>query len=146
MSRLLLGRLRTIFGLLCRQKSIEGDPLVVLRFLTWLTLSDKDKLEFDVVVTGTSKFTGQLNICPSTKPPPREFGEFQAWISVNDELLPKPLDILKRMIVSNIHYRPVITTVRILTRYSNMVGGACQYNRWCALAKRMRSSYMVINR
>jgi hypothetical protein len=74
-------------------------------------LSDKDRFDFEIVVTGTSEFLPHSNLRPSVELPPRELGEHQAWISARDELLEKPLELLKRMVLALIHNRPAIMKV-----------------------------------
>lgn len=95
----------------CPPKCIGGELSVIS--LTYIAdgSSDKEGLEFGVIVSSTAKFSGQSGFCPSTMAPAREPGEPQAWITVNDEVLDKPLDVLKRMIVSLVHKWPAISKV-----------------------------------
>lgn len=82
--------------------------------------SDKDRLEFGVVVSDTAKFSDRFRICPSKEAPTRDTGEPQSWISVNDELLSKVLEDLKGMVFSVVHNRPSITKVTSrLTAFSD---------------------------
>jgi hypothetical protein len=82
--------------------------------------SDKDRLEFGVVVSDKAKFSERFRICPSKEAPTREPGEPQSWISVNDELLSKVLEDLKRIVFSVVHNRPTIAKVTSrLTIFSN---------------------------
>ena len=64
-----------------------------------------------MIVCNTAKFSGQSRFQPSATVPDREAGEPQAWMTVNDEVLDKPLDVLKRMIVSLVHKWPAISKV-----------------------------------
>jgi hypothetical protein len=53
---------------------------------------------------------------PSNKAPSRENGEYQAWVSVNNQVLEKPLDKLKRMVLAVIFDRVGVTTVILRVR------------------------------
>jgi len=80
-------------------------------FLFYWWVSEQDTFDFGVIVSNTPEFTAQAPVCPSKKPPPREPDVPQAWISVDDKVLEKPLGALKRMVFALIHHRPAITTV-----------------------------------
>lgn len=74
--------------------------------------SDKDKLDFGVVVSGTSLYRPEAMIfCPSKAVPFRKPDEHQAWVSVNNDVLEKPLDQLKHMVFNQVHFKPGITKV-----------------------------------
>src|SRR5436190_3397087 len=91
-----------------------------------LLFSDKDWLEFGVVVKNTDKFSVDSWTCPSNKVPAREPGEPQAWISVTGGLLNKPLEELKRMVFSVIHGWPGIT--KVMTPISYLLKSLKQFN------------------
>jgi hypothetical protein len=80
---------------------------------------DTERFDFGVVVKRTCKFDPKRNLKPSTKAPPRERGEYQAWVTVTDELLETPLDKLKRMVLASVHSRPGITMVITLCMESS---------------------------
>jgi hypothetical protein len=84
----------------------------VILFALSLQHSDKDKLDFGVVVSGTSLYRPEAMVfCPSKAVPPRKPDEHQAWISVKNDVLEKPLEQLKLMVLNQVHFKPGITKV-----------------------------------
>jgi hypothetical protein len=91
---------------------VTGEEQSVFAFLrTKLIGLDKDKLDFRVTVSGTSLFRSQSRFAPSNKLPSRESGEHHAWISVSEDMLEKPLAMLKRMVLARIDRKPGIIKV-----------------------------------
>ena len=80
-------------------------------FVTDIYMLDPDCLDSPVIVGGTANFKAEKRLDPSSKSPPREDGQYQAWVSVNGEVLDKALLLLKRMVLSTIHLHPGMTKV-----------------------------------
>jgi hypothetical protein len=86
-------------------------------------VADKDQLDFGVVVSGTTLFRPQARLAPSNITPPREPNEYQVWITVTGQVLEKPLDQLKQMVLHFIHFRPGQTTVTSWQSQLTSLGG-----------------------
>ena len=69
-----------------------------------------------MALSRTLDFSPNSKLSPSNKPPPREDGEYQAWISTNGTVLDTTLNLLKRMVLAFVHNRPGITKVRCFPR------------------------------
>lgn len=64
-----------------------------------------------MIIAGTDKFDRNGRLAPSKKVPMRLPGEPLAWVSVNEEVLETPLNVLKCFVYSHIHLRPCIPEV-----------------------------------
>jgi hypothetical protein len=84
-------------------------------------ISDKELLDFGVVVAASDTFDPAARIAPSEKVPPREPGEPQAWISMKEEALTKVLLQLKSMVRGNVHQRPSLPKVITLVPIVNIL-------------------------
>lgn len=87
---------------------------------------DKDQLDFGVVVGGTSLFRPQARFAPSNIIPSREPNEYHAWITVTGQVLQKPLDQLKQLVLHQVHFRPGQTTVSSWRSQLTNLGGDCE--------------------
>ena len=72
---------------------------------------DVEKLGFDMALSRTPNFSPNSRLAPSNKPPPRDAGEYQPWISTDGTVLDSTLGLLKRMVLAFVHNHPGVTKV-----------------------------------
>jgi hypothetical protein len=103
-------------------------------------ISDKELLDFGVVVAASDTFDPTARIAPSEKVPPREPGEPQAWISLMEHVLTNDLLQLKSMVRGNAHQRPSLPKVNTVIPIFNILiflGGTCKYRKRYYYSSRM---------
>ena len=74
-----------------------------------------------MVLTRTPGFSPNSRLAPSRKPPPKEDGEYQTWVSTEGTVLHSILDLLKRMVLAFVHNRPSITKVNYPLRRVGLI-------------------------
>jgi len=74
-----------------------------------------------MVLSRTPGFSPNSLLAPSNKPPPKENGEYQTWVSTEGTVLHSTLDLLKRMVLAFVHNRPSITKVRYPVRRVGLI-------------------------